>query len=71
MQQLVGKKGITTEEKEEVINIMKKYGSIEHAKEYARNMVKRAINDVRGEIPQTEGSNKLEAIAQFLIERKF
>jgi len=71
MRQLVGKKGITTEEKEEIIDIMKKYGSIEYAKEYARNIIKKAIKDMRKDIPQTEGRNKLESIAQFLIERKF
>jgi len=50
---------------------MKKYGSIEYAKEYASDTVKKAIKDMREEIPQTEGRNKLEVIAQFLINRKF
>ena len=71
MHRLVGKKNITTKEKEKIIDIMKKYGSIEYAKEYARDTVKKAIKDMREEIPQTKGRNKLEAIAQFLINRKF
>ena len=68
---MVGKKGVTTKEKDEIIDIMKKYGSIEYAKEYTRNIVKKAIKDMRDDIPKTEGRNKLESIAQFLIERKF
>jgi geranylgeranyl diphosphate synthase type II len=71
MKRLVGKKGITIKEKIEVINIMKKYGSIEFSKEYARNMVKKAIQDMRKNIPHTKGRDKLEAIATFLVERNF
>ncbi|MDI6825858.1 MAG: polyprenyl synthetase family protein [Candidatus Aenigmarchaeota archaeon] len=71
MRQLVGKEDITLREKKEVINIMKKHGSIEYAKEYAREMVKKAIQDLRKKIPETEGRKKLESVAEFLIERKF
>ncbi len=71
MRDLVGKKDVTIKEKKEVIELMEKYGSIEFAKDYARNMVKKAIEDLRKNIPATEGRKKLESIAEFLIERKF
>jgi len=71
MSQLIGKKNITMEGKREVINIMKKYGSIDYTKEYARNIVRQAIKDLRKVIPERKGRKKLESIAYFLIERKF
>jgi geranylgeranyl diphosphate synthase type I len=71
MRKLVGKKNVTVKEKKEVIELMKKYGSIEFAKNYARNMVKKSIEDLKKNIPATEGRKKLEMIANFLIERNF
>lgn len=71
MRKLVGKKDITVKEKKEIIEIMKKYGSIEFAKNYARNMVGEAVKNMKDNIPETEGRKKLEFIANFLIERKF
>jgi geranylgeranyl pyrophosphate synthase len=71
MRKLVGKKDITTKEKKEIIEIMKKHESIEFAKNYARNRVRKAIEDLKKNIPITEGRKKLELIADFLIERKF
>jgi geranylgeranyl diphosphate synthase type I len=71
MRKLVGKKDITVKEKKEVIEIMKKYGSIEFAKNYARNMVGAAVKNMKKNIPETEGRKKLEIVANFLIERKF
>ena len=71
MRELVGKKDITLEEKKEVIEIMKRNGSIEFAKNYAKRMIEEAIKDLREKIPETEGRKKLEALARFFIERKF
>ena len=71
MRQLVGKKEITIEEKKEVIKIMKKYGSIEFAKNYANKMLENALINLKKNIPDTEGRKKLESLAHFLIERKF
>ena len=71
MRELVGKKDITLEEKKEVIDIMRKYGSIEFARDYARGMVEEAVKNMKEKIPETEGRRKLESIAKFLIERKF
>jgi len=71
MRELVGKKDITIDEKKEVIEIMKKYDSIEFAKNYARKMMEDAVKNMKKNIPETEGRKKLESIAEFLIERKF
>jgi geranylgeranyl diphosphate synthase type I len=71
LRELVGKKDITLEEKKEVISIMKRHGSIEFAKNYARRMVEEAVRNMKEKIPETEGRKKLESIARFLIERKF
>lgn len=71
MRKLVGKKDITLKEKKEVIGIMNKYGSIEFAKNYAKEMARKATEDMKKNIPETEGRKKLESIAEFLIERKF
>jgi len=71
MRQLLRKKNITLKEKKEVIDIMERHGSIDYAKEYAKDIVKRAIDDLRKFVPETKGRKKLESIAHFLIERKF
>ena len=71
MRELVGKRDITLEEKKEVIKIMKKIGSIDYAKNYARKMMEDAVKKMKLKIPDTDGRRKLESIAQFLIERKF
>ena len=71
MKKLVGKKDVTLEEKKEVIEIMKKYGSIEFAKNYAKKIMENAVKNLKNNIPETEGRRKLESIAEFLIERKF
>jgi geranylgeranyl diphosphate synthase type I len=71
MKELVGKKDITLEEKKEVIEIMKKHGSIEFARNYAIKMMEDAVKNLKKNIPETEGRKKLESIAEFLIYRKF
>lgn len=71
MEKLVGKKDITLDEKKEVIDIMKKYGSIGFASNYARKMVEDALKDLKKNIPGTEGRKKLESIAEFFVERRF
>jgi geranylgeranyl diphosphate synthase type I len=70
LKELVGKKDITLEEKLEVIDIFKKYDSINYAKNYARKIIEKAIQDLR-KLPENEGRRKLEAMATFLIEREF
>ena len=71
MKKLVGKKDITIDEKKEVIEIMKKYGSIGFARNYAKKMMEDALKILKKDIPKNEGREKLESIAEFLIERKF
>ncbi len=56
---------------EEAISILRKYGSIEYAKEFARNMVRESWSSVEGLLPDNEYKEKLRALANFLVEREF
>jgi geranylgeranyl pyrophosphate synthase len=56
--------------KNEAINIMKKYGSIDYAKEYARNMVKETWAKIEKLLSPSEAKEKLRAFANYLVERK-
>ena len=62
----------TTHQKlrDEAINILKNYGSIEYAKNYARNIVRESWRDVDNVLPSSEAEEKLKAFADYLIERK-
>ena len=55
---------------EEAIRIMKKYDSIEYAKEFSRNMVKESWKSVENLLPTSRAKEKLEAFANYLIERR-
>ena len=54
----------------EAIDIMKKYGSIKYAKEYARKMVSDAWKDVEKILPESDAKKILKSFAEFLIERE-
>jgi len=56
--------------RDESISIIEKYGSIEYAKEKARNMVKQVWEDVNKMLPESGAKEKLKAFAYYLIERK-
>jgi len=56
--------------KNEAINIIKKYGSIDYAKEYARTMVKENWTKIERRLPPSEAKEKLRSFANYLIERK-
>jgi len=62
----------TTDQKvrDEAIGIIQRYGSIEYAKEFARNMVKESWNEVDQLLPPSEAKEKLRAFADYLVERK-
>lgn len=55
--------------KDEAISIIKKYGSIEYAKNFARKIVEESWNNVKTLLPDSGAKEKLNAFAQFLIER--
>jgi geranylgeranyl pyrophosphate synthase len=55
--------------RDEAIGIMKKYDSLEYSKGFARKLVKEAWGDVDKLLPESEAKKKLEAFANFLIER--
>ncbi len=56
--------------REEAIGIINKYNSIEHAKEYAREIVKKSWSDVDKLLPSSTAKEKLRAFAHYLVERR-
>lgn len=56
--------------KDEAIAIMKKYGSIDYAKHFARNIVDESWKEAKKHLPESDAKAKLNAFAQFLIERR-
>jgi len=56
--------------RDEAIKIMKKYDSIEYAKEKARKMVQDAWDDIDKLLPESDAKEKLKAFAYYLIERE-
>jgi len=56
--------------KDEAISIIKKYGSIGYAKEYAQTMVKENWRKIEKLLPPSEAKEKLRAFANYLVERK-
>lgn len=55
---------------DEAIEIMKKAGSIEYAKQKAGNMVKEAWTELVPVLKPSKAKNSLEAFASYLVERK-
>lgn len=56
--------------RDEAIQIMEKYGSIEYVKQFARKIVDESWKEAEGLLPRSDGKEKLKAFAEFLIERK-
>jgi len=54
----------------EAIRIMEKYGSIDYARDFARNMVRESWAEVDRLLPPSEAKEKLRAFAEYLVERK-
>lgn len=54
----------------EALSILKKYNAPEYAKEYAKNTVKEAWNEVDSVIPESDAKQKLKAFSDFLVERE-
>lgn len=62
----------TTDQKlrNEAIAILKKYGSIVYAKEYARKILKEAWADAEKSLKAGEAKEKIKAFADYLVERE-
>ncbi len=58
------------EEVERAIELLKKYGSIDYAAQYAKNLVREA-NEALKVLPESEARKDLELLAEFLVEREF
>ncbi len=56
--------------KDEAITIIKKYGSIEYTRNFARKIVQESWMEVEKLLPASDAKEKLNAFAKFLIERK-
>ncbi len=56
--------------RDEAINIIRDYGSIKYAKNYARSIVSESWKDVDDVLSSSEAKEKLKAFADYLIERK-
>ena len=54
----------------ETIKIMEKYESIDYARQYAKNMVKKSWNEIEKLLPASKAKERLNAFAKFLIERE-
>ncbi len=53
----------------EAMDIIRKYGSLEYAKDYARNMVKNSWKKTESILPKSESKEMLRSFANFLVER--
>jgi len=53
----------------EAITLMTKYGSIEYVKKFAKKMVEESLKEAGRLLPDSDGKEKLESFAEFLIER--
>ncbi len=56
--------------KREAISIIERSGSIEYAKEYARDIVAEGWNEINQSLPQSKAKEKLRAFASYLVERE-
>ncbi|RLG20854.1 hypothetical protein DRN74_04540 [Candidatus Micrarchaeota archaeon] len=53
------------------IELMKKYGSIEYAKQFARELVNETWENVNGLLKEGRAKEALEAFTRFIVERDF
>ena len=62
----------TTDQKirNEAIDIIRKYGSIEYARKYARNMIEESWEEINEFLPPSNAKEELKAFARYLVERK-
>ncbi len=54
----------------EAISLIKKYNSIEYAKNLAQKLVKESWKEVEGLLPKSNAKKKLEALINYLIKRE-
>ncbi|MBN2102162.1 MAG: polyprenyl synthetase family protein [Candidatus Aenigmarchaeota archaeon] len=53
----------------EAIEIMKKYDSLNYAKEFARKIIKDSWSGIDPLLPESESKDKLKKLAEYLVER--
>ena len=55
----------------EAIDLLKKAGSVDYAKDISKKLAEQAVKVLREAVPESEERNKLEALANFLITREY
>lgn len=55
---------------DDAIALLKKYGAIEYARQFARKIVNDAWQETESLLPETDAKKKLKSLVDFLIERK-
>lgn len=56
--------------RDEAIGIMQRYGSIDYARQFARNLVQQSWKEVDEILTPSDAKEKLRAFARYLVERK-
>jgi geranylgeranyl diphosphate synthase type I len=54
----------------EAIGIISKYGAVDYTKQFARDMVRKAWQDVEPLLPDNDAKQQLKAFADFMVERE-
>ncbi len=54
----------------EALEILRKYGSVEYAKNFAKELVRKAWSEADSLLPRTEAKERLKEFADFLINRE-
>jgi len=67
---LLGKSDVTQQEISDVINMYKKYGSVDYAKKMANRYVETALRALDS-LPKSKARGLLVALAEFLVRREF
>lgn len=50
---------------------MNRYGSIDYARKYSKDLLQKALTNLRNAVPNEKKREKLESLALFLVERRF
>lgn len=69
LEEILAKHTKDKQEIQEAINIMKKYGSIEYARQKAKQLMQESWKEVDKILPPSEAKEKLAAFAEYLIKR--
>ncbi len=69
LEEILAKHTKDKQEIQEAISIIKKYGSIEYARQKAKQLMQESWKEIDGILPPSEAKEKLRSFAKYLIER--